>query len=288
MPHPLGNKPRWLKVKPPTSKEYLRLRALMRDKQLHSVCEEATCPNIGQCWHEGSAAFMILGRICTRRCAFCDVETGRPAPIDPNEPAHLAEAARALNLNHVVITSVDRDDLDDGGAAQFARCIEALRAATPQASVEVLTPDFRNKEGALEQVIAARPDVFNHNVETVPRLYADVRPVSSYAFSLAVLKRAGELDPSIKTKSGIMLGLGEEESEVLAVFDDLRAAGVTYLTVGQYLRPSESHHPVLRYWEPEAFERLERAALDRGFEKVACHPLARSSFHARELHRGDA
>ncbi|ABK43052.1 lipoic acid synthetase [Magnetococcus marinus MC-1] len=285
--HLPSGKPRWLKVKAPTSPGYLKLKGMLRQGGLHTVCEEATCPNIGQCWHEGSAAFMILGDTCTRRCAFCNVKTGKPLPPNPDEPQQLALTAQRMELKHVVITSVDRDDLEDGGAGQFIACIQALRRVLPEASVEVLTPDFRHKQGALERLVAARPDVFNHNVETVPRLYANVRPVSSYAFSLEVLRRAKQLNPEGMTKSGIMLGLGEDEAEVLAVFADLRAAGVDYLTVGQYLRPSPAHHAVVRYWEPERFEALGQQALQLGFKRVSSAPLARSSFHASELHGVD-
>ncbi|MEG3641232.1 lipoyl synthase [Magnetococcus sp. PR-3] len=282
--HLPSGKPRWLKVKAPTSPGYLKLKGMMREGGLHTVCEEATCPNIGQCWHEGSAAFMILGDTCTRRCRFCNVKTGKPLPPNPEEPHQLALTAQSMSLRHVVITSVDRDDLDDGGAEQFIACIQALRRLLPEASVEVLTPDFRHKEGALERLVAARPDVFNHNVETVPRLYANVRPVSSYEYSLNVLARAKQLNPKGVTKSGIMLGLGEDEAEVLAVFEDLRRADVDYLTVGQYLRPSPEHHEVVRYWEPERFEYLGAQATQMGFKRVSSSPLARSSFHASALH----
>ena len=281
---PLAGKPRWLKVKAPFSSTLLEVRETLRRNRLHTVCESASCPNLGQCWHEGTATFMILGDICTRACAFCDVTTGRPGPIDPQEPERLARAVAEMRLRHVVITSVDRDDLSDGGAGQFAACVAALRRLTPTPSVEVLTPDFRGKAEALAQVLDARPTVFNHNVETVPRLYQQVRPAADYRFSLALLSQAGaDKPPTTVTKSGIMLGLGESEPEVLAVLADLRTAGVALLTIGQYLRPSLKHHPVIRYWTPEAFEILKHRALSMGFKKVASHPLARSSFHAEAL-----
>ena len=286
MVSPFAGKPRWLKAPAPLSPGYLAVRALMRDAGLHTVCESASCPNIGRCWQEGSAAFMILGAICTRRCAFCDVATGRPGPVDPGEPERLARAAAQMALRHVVITSVDRDDLDDGGAGQFAACVAALRRELPGAAVELLTPDFRGKPGALERVLDAGPEVFNHNIETVPRLYAAVRPAADYAFSLAQLERAAARGGGVAVKSGIMVGLGERPGEVSAVLADLRRAGVTLLTVGQYLRPGPAHHPVDRYWPPERFEAWRQEALALGFTRVASHPLARSSFHAEALLSG--
>ncbi len=286
MTSPLAGKPRWLKVPAPTSAEFRAVQSLVRRHRLHTVCESAACPNIGQCWREGSATFMILGDICTRRCAFCDVTTGRPGPVDPDEPERLAAAATAMGLRHVVITSVDRDDLPDGGAGQFAACLAALGRADPGLTVEVLTPDFRHKAGALETVVAAGPAVFNHNVETIPRLYATVRPVSSYRHSLDLLARAADLAPAMVVKSGLMVGLGETTGEVREVLADLRTAGVSLLTVGQYLRPSRNHHPVVGYLEPAWFEALRTEALAMGFAGVASHPLARSSHHARELFAG--
>ncbi|MDX8411889.1 MAG: lipoyl synthase [Mariprofundaceae bacterium] len=277
-------KPRWLKVKAPLSPEYRRLLGLMREKRLNTVCEEASCPNIGECWHKGSATFMILGRVCTRACAFCDVETGRPDAVDAGEPAHLAEAVALMGLKHVVITSVDRDDLADGGADQFGASIRAVREKKPDAVIEVLTPDFRRKPGALETVTAAAPDIFNHNLETVPRLYHSVRPGARYFTSLRLLQQAKEKTPGITTKSGLMLGLGEELHEVLQVLDDLREADVDILTIGQYLRPSARHHPVVRYWEPSEFDDLKQRAERKGFRMVACSPLTRSSFHAGDVY----
>ena len=277
-------KPRWIRVRAPASPEFARVRRLMRAKNLATVCEEASCPNIGECWKRGSATFMILGSVCTRACRFCDVASGRPMPPDPEEPRHVAEAAEAMGLRHVVITSVDRDDLPDGGAAHFAATIRAVRARLPESTIEVLTPDFlRKPEGALEAVVGARPDVFNHNVETVPRLYRRVRPAARYYASLRLLERAKELDAAVTTKSGLMVGLGETMEEVLQVMDDLRAARVDILTIGQYLRPSRRHLPVARYWTPEEFAELEKAAGKRGFAAAFCGPLVRSSFHAGEV-----
>jgi lipoyl synthase len=281
---PMAGKPKWLKVRAPMSKEYHKLVELMRGQKLNTVCEEASCPNIGECWKHGSATFMILGRVCTRTCAFCDVETGRPDPVDAEEPRHLADAAAAMRLRHVVITSVDRDDLTDGGAAHYAATIRAVKEKLPETTVEVLTPDFQRKPAAcLGTVMAARPDIFNHNLETVPRLYRSVRPGARYFTSLRLLQRAKEIDPNVVTKSGIMLGLGEERDEVLQVFDDMREAGVDILTVGQYLRPSAKHHPVMKYWTPEEFEDVKYLAEKKGFGMVACGPLVRSSFHAEDV-----
>jgi len=281
---PLAPKPHWLKVRAPLSPEYRRLVKLMRGLKLHTVCEEASCPNIGDCWKRGSATFMILGRVCTRTCAFCDVETGRPDPLDADEPAHIAEAAAALGLSHVVITSVDRDDLPDGGAAHYAATIRAVRGRMPDVTIEVLTPDFQRKpDGCLDTVMAAGPDIFNHNLETVPRLYRSVRPAARYFTSLRLLQRAKEADAGVVTKSGIMLGLGEERDEVIQVLDDLREADVDILTVGQYLQPSIRHHPVHRYWTPEEFDDIKHLAQARGFAMVAAGPLVRSSFHAGDV-----
>jgi lipoic acid synthetase len=279
-------KPSWLKVRAPLSPEYRRLRKLMRHLHLNTVCEEASCPNIGDCWHRGSATFMILGRVCTRTCAFCDVETGRPDPVDAGEPDHVAEAISRMGLRHAVITSVDRDDLPDGGAGHFASTIRAIRKLTPRVTIEVLTPDFQRKSGTcLDTIIEAGPDIFNHNLETVPRLYRSVRPGARYFTSLRLLQRAKELDRTVATKSGIMLGLGEERDEVLQVLDDLREADVDILTIGQYLRPSPSHHPVIRYWKPAEFDELRYLAERKGFRMVASGPLVRSSFHAEDVFR---
>jgi lipoic acid synthetase len=277
-------KPPWIRVRLRSRPEgeYERTRALLRRKQLHTVCEEAACPNIGECWANRHATVMILGDTCTRACAFCNVKTGVPGRVDPDEPAHLAEAVAELALRHVVVTSVDRDDLPDGGAGQFVRCIEALRAGTPETTIEVLTPDFRRKEGALEAVADAAPDVYNHNVETVPRLYRRVRPGASFEHSVALLRRAKERAPGVFTKSGLMVGLGEERDEVCAVLDDLRAADVDFVTLGQYLRPSPRHAEVSRYWTPEEFEALRQEALARGFLMVSASPMTRSSYHADE------
>ncbi len=284
---PMMGKPSWLKVRAPLSPEYRKLVRLMRDKKLNTVCEEASCPNIGECWKHGSATFMILGRVCTRTCAFCDVETGRPDPIDIEEPEHLAEAVASLGLKHVVITSVDRDDLPDGGADHYACVIRELKVRQPEVTIEVLTPDFQRKPDAcLDTVIKAKPDIFNHNLETVPRLYRSVRPGARYFTSLRLLQRAKELDARMVTKSGMMLGLGEERDEVLQVLDDLHEADVDILTIGQYLRPSVRHHPVMKYWAPEEFEELKYLAERKGFGIVASGPLVRSSFHAEEVFQG--
>ncbi len=283
---PMAGKPTWLKVRAPLSPEYRRLTRLMRELKLNTVCEEASCPNIGGCWKHGSATFMILGRVCTRTCAFCDVETGRPDPVDAEEPAHLAQAVAELGLKHVVITSVDRDDLPDGGAGHYAAVIRELRARQPDVTIEVLTPDFQRKPDAcLATVIEAGPDIFNHNLETVPRLYRSVRPGARYFTSLRLLQRAKELDSRVVTKSGIMVGLGEERDEILQVMDDLREADVDILTIGQYLRPSAKHHPVMKYWRPEEFEELKYLAEKKGFGMVASGPLVRSSFHAEDVFR---
>ena len=277
---PQPRKPPWIRVKAPTSAGYGETLRLMRAHGLHTVCEEAACPNIGECWSRGHVTVMILGDICTRACAFCNVKTGRPGVVDALEPENLALSVASMGLKHVVVTSVDRDDLDDGGAAQFVRCIERIREAAPGTTIEVLTPDFRNKEGALEAVIAARPDVFNHNLETVPRLYRTIRPGARYFHSLRLLDQAKKIDPAIFTKSGIMVGLGEERREVLQVMDDQRSADVDFLTIGQYLRPTPRHAPVDRYVTPDEFEEYRRLALARGFLMVASSPLTRSSYHA--------
>ena len=255
---------------------------MLRAHRLHTVCEEAACPNIGECWGKRHATVMILGDTCTRACAFCNVRTGRPGPVDPSEPERVGEAIAALKLEHVVVTSVDRDDLDDGGAAHFAATIAAVRRLAPATSIEVLTPDFLRKGGALETVMAARPDVFNHNLETVPSLYRRIRPGAGYAHSLAVLKRAKALDRAVFTKSGIMVGLGETQREVLDLMDDLREAQVDFLTIGQYLQPTRKHAAIARFVPPVEFEVLKAAALAKGFLLVASSPLTRSSYHAAE------
>jgi lipoic acid synthetase len=277
---PVGRKPDWIRVKAPVSPGYAETRQIVRTNGLHTVCEEASCPNIGECWEKKHATFMIMGDTCTRACAFCNVKTGIPGALDGAEPAHVAEATAKLGLAHVVVTSVDRDDLDDGGAAHFAAVIRAIRARCPQTTIEVLTPDFLRKPGAVETVIAARPDVFNHNLETVPSNYLTVRPGARYFASVRLLQRAKELDPLIFTKSGIMVGLGEERNEVLQVMDDLRAADVDFLTVGQYLQPSRKHHPVVRFVPPEEFKALATIAYAKGFSMVSANPLTRSSHHA--------
>jgi lipoic acid synthetase len=273
-------KPAWIRVRAPTSPAYHETRRLMREKRLHTVCEEAACPNIGECWQQKHATVMILGDTCTRACAFCNVKTGLPRPVDGEEPQHLAEAVAAMGLEHVVITSVDRDDLPDGGAMQFVRCIEALRECAPGTTVEILTPDFLRKPGAVELVAAAKPDVYNHNLETVPRLYRTVRPGARYFHSLRLLQKVKELEPEIFTKSGIMVGLGEEKREIFQVMDDMRSADLDFITIGQYLQPTRRHHPVERFVPPEEFEGYARMARAKGFLQVAASPLTRSSYHA--------
>jgi len=277
---PPRRKPDWIRVKAPTSAGYHDTRRLMRDLKLNTVCEEAACPNIGECWSRGHATVMILGSVCTRKCAFCNVATGRPDQLDPHEPDHLAAAVQALKLRHVVITSVDRDDLDDGGASQFVGCIQAVRQASPTTTIEVLTPDFQRKPGAVEAVVAARPDVYNHNLETVPRLYKQVRRGARYAHSLWLLRRVKELDPGIFTKSGLMVGLGEETAEIHQVLDDMRAHDVDFVTIGQYLQPTPNHHPVIEFVTPAAFDDYRRAAYAKAFMMVSASPLTRSSYHA--------
>jgi lipoic acid synthetase len=273
-------KPDWIRVKAPTSKAFGETRRVVREHGLNTVCEEAACPNIGECWAKKHATVMILGDICTRACAFCNVATGKPGALDPMEPENTAITAATLGLKHMVITSVDRDDLEDGGAAQFAACIERVRALAPGTTVEVLTPDFRGKPGALETVCAAAPDVFNHNMETVPRLYRDIRPGARYVHSLDLLQRAKVLQPDVFTKSGIMVGLGESDDEVFALMDDLRAHGVDFLTIGQYLQPTRKHAAVDRFVPPETFETYKRVGAEKGFLLVAASPLTRSSYHA--------
>jgi lipoic acid synthetase len=273
-------KPPWIRVRAPGGAAFQETRRLMRDLALHTVCEEAACPNIGECWSKRHATVMILGEVCTRACAFCNVATGKPGPVDDREPDRVGLAVAGMGLAHVVITSVDRDDLPDGGASQFVKVIEAIRAAAPATTVEVLTPDFLRKDGAIEAVAAARPDVYNHNVETVPRLYREVRPGARYFHSLRLLAAVKERDPSIFTKSGLMVGLGEEKAEVVQVMDDMRSADVDFLTIGQYLQPTPRHHAVARYVPPEEFEELATIARAKGFLLVAASPLTRSSYHA--------
>ncbi len=273
-------KPDWIRVKAPTSPEYFATRKLMRDLSLNTVCEEAACPNIGQCWAKGHATVMILGDTCTRACAFCNVKTGKPNTVDPQEPGHLATAVAELGLSHVVITSVDRDDLADGGADQFVKCIAAIRRSAPGTTIEVLTPDFLRKPGAMEAVARAGPDVFNHNLETVPRLYPTIRPGARYFHSLRLLDRVKELDEAMFTKSGLMVGLGEELREVHQVMDDLRAANVDFLTIGQYLQPTPRHATVARFVTPDEFAGLEKMAYGKGFLLVSASPLTRSSYFA--------
>jgi lipoyl synthase len=275
-------KPPWLKVKAPGSPNYRRLDALIRSQGLHTVCEEANCPNIGECWERGTATFMILGDVCTRRCGFCNVKSGLPDVVDRAEPLRVAHAVRQMELRHCVVTSVDRDDLPDGGAGAFADTIRAIRRRAPGCAVEVLTPDFRGQEMPLAKVIDARPDVFNHNVETVPRLYPLARRGSDFLRSCRVLQNARQMDPDVITKSGLMVGLGETADEMLEAFSVLREHDVEVLTVGQYLRPSEDHLPVVRYWHPDEFAELEREAYALGFASVASGPLVRSSYHADE------
>ena len=273
-------KPAWIRVKAPTSAEAAEVRQLMRDKNLHTVCEEAACPNIGECWKHKHATFMILGDTCTRACAFCNVKTGKPGAVDLNEPEHLADTVRSMGLKHVVITSVDRDDLDDGGAFQFVAAIATVRRLSPGTTVEILTPDFRDKPGAIDRVAQARPDVFNHNLETVPRLYPGIRPGARYFESLRLLQRVKEVEAEIFTKSGIMVGLGEQRTEVLQVMDDLRSAGVDFLTIGQYLQPTVKHAAVERFVTPDEFEEYKTMARAKGFLMVSASPLTRSSHHA--------
>src|ERR1700744_6421872 len=277
---PTLRKPEWIRVKAPVSKEYAVTKSIVREHNLKTVCEEAGCPNIGECWTHRHATMMIMGDTCTRACAFCNVKTGLPGALDADEPRHVAEAVVKLGLKHVVITSVDRDDLADGGAEHFAQTINAIRELSPGPTVEVLTPDFLRKDGALEIVMQARPDVFNHNLETVPRLYLTVRPGARYFASLRLLERAKELVPTGFTKSGLMAGLGESREESMQVMDDLRAAHVDFLTIGQYLQPTKKHAKLERFWSPEEFKGLEAIAKAKGFLMVSASPLTRSSYHA--------
>lgn len=281
VPKPRMKLPAWIKAQAPSAPEVRELKAILRQARLHTVCEEASCPNLGECFRHGTATFMILGDLCTRRCPFCDVGHGKPLPPDPEEPRHLAETLAAMRLKYVVITSVDRDDLKDGGAGHFVACIRAARAASPGTRIEILIPDFRGRlEVALDLLGSAPPDVLNHNLETVPRLYKACRPGADYAHSLALLQRFKACCPGVPTKSGIMLGLGEDDAEVLEVLRDLRAHDVDMLTIGQYLQPSGHHLPVERFVPPEQFAELEKLALDMGFRNVASGPMVRSSYHA--------
>ncbi|MDP4708694.1 MAG: lipoyl synthase [Rickettsiaceae bacterium] len=273
-------RPNWIRVKAPVSQGYQNTKNLIDGLKLNTVCEEAACPNIGECWEKKHATVMILGSVCTRSCAFCNIKTGRPDLLDPHEPERLAEGVGKLGLEHVVITSVDRDDLPDGGAEHFANCINAIRKTAPNTTIEILTPDFLKKDGAVEIVVSAKPDVYNHNIETVPSLYKAIRPGARYFHSLNMLHEVKKLNPSIFTKSGIMVGLGETTKEVLQVMDDLRAANVDFMTIGQYLQPTKKHAPVDRYVTPEEFNYLERVARTKGFLMVSASPLTRSSYHA--------
>ncbi|MEP3266080.1 MAG: lipoyl synthase [Hyphomicrobiales bacterium] len=279
---PRVEKPSWIRVKAPGSKAYNETREIVRENNLVTVCEEAGCPNIGECWEKKHATMMIMGEICTRACAFCNVRTGIPDALDANEPENVAIAVKKLGLLHVVITSVDRDDLSDGGAEHFARVIRAIREHSPSTTIEILTPDFLRKEGALEVVVAAKPDVFNHNLETVPSKYLTVRPGARYFHSLRLLQRVKELDPEIFTKSGIMVGFGEARNEVLQLMDDLRSADVDFITIGQYLQPTPRHHELVQYVTPEEFKAYETIAYTKGFLMVSSSPLTRSSHHAGE------
>ena len=274
-------KPEWIRAKAPTGQAVSHLKGILREQKLYTVCEEAQCPNLGECFSHGTATFMIMGGICTRRCPFCDVAHGTPMALDPQEPTHLAETIRAMNLKYVVITSVDRDDLRDGGAGHFAACIEAVRTLSPQTKIEVLVPDFRGRmEIALEALRQSPPDIFNHNLETIPRLYKQARPGADYHWSLTLLQRFKAEHPNVPTKSGLMLGLGETDEEILEVMRDLRDHDVNMLTLGQYLQPSQHHLPVERYVTPEIFEELARKAREMGFSNVASGPMVRSSYHA--------
>ena len=279
---PIKRKPAWIRVKAPGSPVWAETRKIVRDNNLVTVCEEASCPNIGECWSQRHASFMILGDTCTRACAFCNVRTGMPGPVDEAEPENVGEAVAKMGLEHVVVTSVDRDDLDDGGAGHFARVIAAVRKRSPATTIEVLTPDFLRKDGALETVVAARPDVYNHNLETVPSLYLTVRPGARYFHSIRLLQKVRELDPGMFTKSGIMVGLGESRNEVLQVMDDLRSADVDFLTIGQYLQPTRKHHALAEFITPDAFKAYETTAYAKGFLLVSASPLTRSSHHAGE------
>lgn len=279
---PLLRKPEWIRVKAPGSPVFRETQKLVRDKNLVTVCEEAGCPNMGECWSKKHATFMIMGDTCTRACAFCNVKTGLPEPLDAGEPLRVAEAIAAMGLNHAVITSVDRDDLDDGGAAHFVEMLDHARRLAPQTTLEILTPDFLKKPGALEAVVAAKPDVFNHNLETVPGLYLKIRPGARYFHSLRLLQRVKQLDPTMFTKSGIMVGLGETREHVMQVMDDMRSANIDFITIGQYLQPTRKHAPIDRFVTPEEFKNYETIAYAKGFLMVSSSPLTRSSHHAGE------
>ncbi len=279
---PMGKKPDWIRVKAPQGKVYEETKQIAREHKLVTVCEEAGCPNIGECWNKKHATFMIMGEVCTRACSFCNVATGKPDALDKMEPLRIGVAVGRLGLKHVVITSVDRDDLDDGGADHFVKTIGAIRFKAPDTSIEILTPDFKGKAGAVDAVAKARPDVFNHNLETVPRLYPTIRPGARYYTSLRLLERVKEIDDSIFTKSGLMVGLGETREEVGQVMDDLRAAGVDFLTIGQYLQPTPKHAPVLDFITPDEFKAYENLARAKGFAMVSASPLTRSSYHAED------
>jgi lipoic acid synthetase len=279
---PILRKPSWIRAKAPGSPVYAQTKAIVKENNLVTVCEEAACPNIGECWSQRHATFMIMGEICTRACAFCNVATGVPSALDSKEPANVADAVAKLGLRHVVITSVDRDDLADGGAQHFADTILAIRAKSPDTTIEILTPDFLRKPGALEIVVAARPDVFNHNLETVPRLYLSIRPGARYFHSLSLLQRVKQLDPTIFTKSGIMVGLGEARDEVMQVMDDMRSADIDFITIGQYLQPSRKHAAIDRFVTPDEFDGMATVARAKGFMMVSATPLTRSSHHADE------
>lgn len=275
-------KPDWIRVRAPVSPVYQETRDIIRKQKLNTVCEEASCPNIGECWSQKHATVMILGSVCTRACRFCNIATGTPDKLDPHEPERVAAAMSELGLKHVVVTSVDRDDLPDGGAGHFAKTIRYIRIYSPGTTIEVLTPDFLRKAGAMEKVVEAEPDVYNHNLETVPRLYSSVRPGARYFHSLKLLDKVKELNPRIFTKSGIMVGLGEEKKEVYQVMNDLRAANVDFMTIGQYLQPSPKHHPLMRFVPPDEFEEYKRMAKGKGFLMISSSPLTRSSYHAGE------
>ncbi len=273
-------KPDWIRVKAPMSKGYHETKNMLQAKKLHTVCEEAACPNIGECWEQKHATVMILGSICTRACSFCNIETGKPQAVNPHEPENVGDVAKFSGLKHIVITSVDRDDLADGGANQFVECIKNVRKKAPQTTIEILTPDFLRKDQALELVVQAKPDVFNHNIETVPALYQTIRPGARYFHSLRLLQKVKELDPTIFTKSGLMVGLGENKEQILQVMDDMRSANIDFITIGQYLRPTLRHAPVDRYVSPDEFDFYKKMAYSKGFLMVASSPLTRSSYHA--------
>ncbi len=280
---PIRRKPSWIRVKAPTSEGYRRTRDILRENRLVTVCEEASCPNVGECWSKSHATFMIMGDICTRGCTFCNVATGKPGKLDPFEPGRVAAAVSKLGLRHVVVTSVDRDDLADGGAEHFARAIRAIKRQSPATTVEILTPDFLKCDpDVIHCVLDAKPDIFNHNLETVPSLYPTVRPGARYFHSLQLLYRVKEIAPTLFTKSGIMVGLGEDRNSIIQVMDDMRSAQVDFLTIGQYLQPTDKHHPIKRFVPPEEFQSLEKAAYGKGFLMVSASPLTRSSYHAEE------